>query len=110
MAYEEAQQEQFCGIHAVNMLFQERKLVWFKGCPELLYRELLGPIDEANEHYKMARERVQVAEAALGEKERELELFMKDKTPIKRGKNPTYSKENTEVIQPLFERQIDEYA
>ena len=85
MSYEEAQQEQFCGIHALNMLFQERKLVWFKDCPELLYRELLDPVDEANEQYKLARRRLQIAEAALGEKERELILSTKDKKPIKKG-------------------------
>jgi len=63
MAYTEAQVEQFCGIHALNMLFQERKLVWFQEGPEYLYRSILSDTDEANAAFLAASKAYQIAEA-----------------------------------------------
>jgi hypothetical protein len=63
MAYTEAQVEQFCGIHALNMLLQEQKLVWFREGPEYLYRSLLSDADEANAAFLAASKAYQIAEA-----------------------------------------------
>ena len=63
MAYTEAQFEQLCGIHAFNMLFQERKLVWYTEGPELLYRSLLSDVDIAYAAFLAASKAYQIAEA-----------------------------------------------
>ena len=47
MVYTEAQVEQFCGIHAFNMLFQERKLVWIQDGPECVQQAGMAVVDSA---------------------------------------------------------------
>lgn len=54
--YSEQQNEAFCGIHALNMLFQERKVVWFPGCPIHLERDVLCALDETYETWIEERE------------------------------------------------------
>jgi hypothetical protein len=54
--YSEIQREAFCGIHAMNMLFQERKVVWFPGCPIYLERDILCALDNAHDAWTKASE------------------------------------------------------
>jgi hypothetical protein len=54
--YFENQDEAFCGIHAINMLFQERKVVWFPGCPLYIRADRLDSVDLAYEAWTMARD------------------------------------------------------
>jgi len=72
MAYTEKQVEQFCGLHAFNMLFQERKLVWIEGGPEYVLASGMGDVDASYEEYVEARHAFMTAQAHRDEKEREI--------------------------------------
>ena len=54
--YFENQDEAFCGIHAINMLFQERKVVWFPGCPQYIRKDRLDSVDVAYDAWTEARD------------------------------------------------------
>jgi hypothetical protein len=54
--YFENQDEAFCGIHAINMLFQERKVVWFPGCPQYIRKDRLDSVDVVYDAWTQARD------------------------------------------------------
>jgi len=109
MAYTEAQREQFCGIHAFNMLFQERKLVWVEEGPEFINQAAGGgaagmdDVDAAYTNYAEARLAFQIAEARTGELERALTKLRRNvsaKTPAVAGtRKAPPAAENAQAIK-----------